>query len=196
MESTPTLWRKRSSVILALTLAPALEASMTTNAQTNKRTNACTADATLLLLAGVSWQAKVTTGCLPGGSSSMAERAMSPWAVRARVRGMGVAVMDKTWGRGVFLFCSLALWFTPNLQQLKKPSQCRSFMPHWHAGDRMQGMSGSPVGKAGSCDHAGQKRMHCWVLIAKGTLEVCECLIDAVQEALRIWCVLIIFCLA
>lgn len=64
----------------------------------------------------------------------MAERAMSPWAVSARVRGMGVAVIASRWGRGLFLFCSLALCPTPNLQSpghFVRPAALGESLLHW-----------------------------------------------------------------
>ena len=67
--------------------------------------------------AGRSWMTVVATSRRPGGISSMAQKAMSPWVTRARVRGMGVAVMASTCGSGDALLCSLARCSTPNLQE-------------------------------------------------------------------------------
>ena len=64
----------------------------------------------------LSCSACVITGRRPGGSSSIAQTAMSPCTARASVRGMGVAVMASTWGGGVLFSCRRARWPTPNLQ--------------------------------------------------------------------------------
>lgn len=57
----------------------------------------------------------VSTGIRPTGISSMAECARSPWATRASVRGMGVAVIASMCGGGLLFIASAERCSTPNL---------------------------------------------------------------------------------
>ena len=52
-------------------------------------------------------------GFLPGGNSSITLTSRSPYIVIAKVRGIGVAVITKTWGGCALFPHILALWATP-----------------------------------------------------------------------------------